>query len=410
MKKNLLLLAACGGMLLAANDAQAQETVVVDESVNIDVTNVECKDNYNHSWRKNWFIEVGAGAQLPFVEDTRFKGDWHHQITAIYNLGFGHWWSPYFGFRMNATYGAIHWDSEGWGKAQNVSLNAEIMWDMLNSICGYSKTRVFSIIPFVGFGGNFSWDYSGYTNCFDRHGNEKTNVWTLPVTAGIQLRFRLCKYVDFFAEGRYVFYSDEWNRNVVNRPLDINAVAVGGFNFNIGGREFTSYNPCEYIGYINALNNQVNDLRAALASSDATVGALQAKTAGLEAQLDSCRNRKPEVVKEVSNNLSSVRYVFFRIGSAVITADQQPNVEMIADYLKNHPQAKVIVKGYASPDGNYDFNVKLAAKRAESVKNALVSRYKIAASRIDASGQGIGEMFSEPSWNRVSICTIEESK
>lgn len=102
--------------------------------------------------------------------------------------------------------------------------------------------------------------------------------------------------------------------------------------------------------------------------------------------------------------------MFFRIGSAVITADQQPNVEMIADYLKNHPQAKVIVKGYASPDGNYDFNVKLAAKRAESVKNALVSRYKIAASRIDASGQGIGEMFSEPSWNRVSICTIEESK
>lgn len=84
---------------------QAQETVVVDESVNIDVTNVECKDNYNHSWRKNWFIEVGAGAQLPFVEDTRFKGDWSHQITAIYNLGFGHWWSPYFGFRMNATYG-----------------------------------------------------------------------------------------------------------------------------------------------------------------------------------------------------------------------------------------------------------------------------------------------------------------
>ena len=52
MQKNLLLLAACGGMLLAANDAQAQETVVVDESVNIDVTNVECKDNYNHSWRE----------------------------------------------------------------------------------------------------------------------------------------------------------------------------------------------------------------------------------------------------------------------------------------------------------------------------------------------------------------------
>ena len=84
-----------------------------------------------------------------------------------------------------------------------------------------------------------------------------------------------------------------------------------------------------------------------------------------------------------------------------------PNVEMIASYLKNHPGSKVLVKGYASSDGNLEFNEKLAAARAEAVKTSLVKRYGIAADRIEAKGEGIGKMFEEQSWNRVSICTIE---
>ena len=40
----------------------------------------------------------------------------------------------------------------------------------------------------------------------------------------------------------------------------------------------------------------------------------------------------------------------------------------------------------------------------------LVKKYKINDTRITAEGQGIGDMFSEPDWNRVSICTIEEGK
>ncbi|MDE6098012.1 MAG: OmpA family protein, partial [Muribaculaceae bacterium] len=90
--------------------------------------------------------------------------------------------------------------------------------------------------------------------------------------------------------------------------------------------------------------------------------------------------------------------------------DQQPNVEMIAAYMKNHPNSKVVIKGYASKDGPLDLNIALAKKRAEAVKTALVNKYKIPASRIQAEGQGIGEMFEEESWNRVSICTLEESK
>ena len=82
----------------------------------------------------------------------------------------------------------------------------------------------------------------------------------------------------------------------------------------------------------------------------------------------------------------------------------------LATYMKKHPEAKVIIKGYASPEGNLAFNEKLAKARAEAVKNILVRKYKIDDTRIASEGQGIGDMFSEPDWNRVSICTIEEGK
>ena len=72
MKKNLLLVMAglgCFGM--ATNSANAQDAVVVEEeSVTYAVSDdaVDCKDNYYSTWHDNWFIQLGAGVNVPFVE------------------------------------------------------------------------------------------------------------------------------------------------------------------------------------------------------------------------------------------------------------------------------------------------------------------------------------------------------
>lgn len=158
---------------------------------------------------------------------------------------------------------------------------------------------------------------------------------------------------------------------------------------------------------IDALNAQINALRGEIDACTAANAAALASAAALQAELDACMNQAPVVKEVVKDNLQSVRYVFYKIGSSVITADQRPNVEMIASYMKNHKDAKVVIKGYASKDGNLDFNIKLAAARAESVKTMLVKKYGISADRISAEGCGIGEMFSENDWNRVAICTLD---
>ncbi|MDE7413290.1 MAG: OmpA family protein [Muribaculaceae bacterium] len=181
---------------------------------------------------------------------------------------------------------------------------------------------------------------------------------------------------------------------------------MAGVNYNFGGNGFKVVEPLNQ-AEIDALNAEINNLRGSLDNKDAENARLKAQAGQLANELDQCRKQGPKVVKEVKNNLESVRYVFFKLGSSAIGADQQPNVEMIAAYLNNHPNSKVVIKGYASKDGPEDVNIRLANQRAQSVKDALMKRYKIPASRITAEGNGIGEMFEEESWNRVAICILE---
>lgn len=44
---------------------------------------------------------------------------------------------------------------------------------------------------------------------------------------------------------------------------------------------------------------------------------------------------------------------------SVVDASQLPNVERVASYMNKHMNATVVIKGYASPEGNLAFNEKL---------------------------------------------------
>ena len=138
MKKQLFLMAALGGVLMSANDVNAQETtgVVVEEST-FAVEQVQCKDIYTPgSWRDNWYIQLGAGMRTPIME----QGTKERRITAIYNIGVGRWISPYLGFRFSAYYGSMHWQKGAMASARTANLNVDFMWDMCNSIAGYNPS------------------------------------------------------------------------------------------------------------------------------------------------------------------------------------------------------------------------------------------------------------------------------
>ena len=401
-------MALCAGALAFGNEANAQD-VFVDDAVTVTEFTCDNSDHYFSNWRNNWFIELSAGANQPLVERQSGPVLQGRLWTVNYGVGFGRWFSPYLGFRIKAIGGPLHWNYAGdannnlsWTRSRHVSLTAELMWDMFNSFGGVNPDRVFSIVPFVGLGGDANWhfrnsegDVPGASNINAAHSNRIKSVqWALPVTAGLQFRFRLCKYVDFFAEARATFYADNWNNVASGRSIESLVSAMGGFNFNIGGRGWNKFNECTYVSQLAALNGQVNDLRAQLLACGQTV-------ADLQSQLP-C----PEVVEKDCANAPLMATVRFLINSDRILPTEEVNIYSMAEWLKANPNEKIVIAGYADKDtGTAEYNMGLSERRAQAVKDALVNTYGIDADRLatKAFGSDVQEYPSHNDWNRIVI-------
>lgn len=397
MKKALFTTALCCALLVPAFGAQAQdETVVVEETAI--VTEVPCKTHYYVDSKDNWFIQFGAGFAIPYVEGRNAQGKYESHLTMNYNVGFGKWFSPYMGWRLSFYGGPLHSPNGNTIKKFNyVNGNLDFMWDMFNSLGGVNSHRVFSIIPYVGFGGTYAWDFRPTGNIVTRDATTKNyHSWTLPVSAGLQMRFRLCKYADFFVEARGSFYGDNFNDVSYGRPIDINLTVDGGFTINIGGRDYQSYNPCDYLGYISNLNGQVNDLRAALAGTAAALAAA-------EAQLP-C----PEVVEAVAVEAAPaplMATVRFTLNSSKIADVEMVNVYNVAQWMNQYPEQNVAIVGYADKDtGTSAYNMGLSKRRAQAVYDALVNKYGINPDRLSISAEGSDvQPYDVNNWNRIVI-------
>lgn len=177
---------------------------------------------------------------------------------------------------------------------------------------------------------------------------------------------------------------------------------------NSNGEHYMTLCPKQYTqADLDEVNAKVNDLRSQLSQSQAELDASKAREKQLARDLNACKQLKNKVVTVQKDGSESLETnVFFDQGKSVVSRAQMPNVERVATFLKNHKGAKVEIVGYASPEGSKEINERIAANRANAVKDLLVKNYKISSSRIKAKGQGVGDMFSEPDWNRVSICTI----
>ena len=172
-------------------------------------------------------------------------------------------------------------------------------------------------------------------------------------------------------------------------------MVYGGLSFNLGKRNYKAYNPCEYVDYINSLNNQVNDLRGALATTAAALAAAEAQLPCPEVQAPAPAAAPP---------LPTVR---FKINSAVITDEEAVNVYNVAQWMKANPEAKVYVQGYADKDtGTAAYNMELSQRRGQSVVDALVNQYGIVPSRltIQANGSDV-QPYETNDWNRIVIFT-----
>ena len=82
------------------------------------------------------------------------------------------------------------------------------------------------------------------------------------------------------------------------------------------------------------------------------------------------------------------RSVFFPLSSSFLGNDAQQKLAETLQFLSDFPQENIVLRGYASPEGNRKFNLRLAQKRQQAVQTYLV-QHGVAPSRIILSDCGI---------------------
>ena len=85
--------------------------------------------------------------------------------------------------------------------------------------------------------------------------------------------------------------------------------------------------------------------------------------------------------------------IFFDFASAAIRPDAEAVLEENADVLRDNSKYSVVIEGYADIQGGAAYNMSLAKRRANTVRDALV-KMGVKASRIDVAVKGETSKFA----------------
>lgn len=351
----------------------------------------------------NWSIGLVGGGVVPTVQSDYIK-----DMRGTYGLDLTKQITP--GFGLGLEYLVSH-NTTGGGNAfdrQNLSLLGK--FNLSNLFCGYNgQPRLFEVEAVAGVG----WGHDFYPT------REGVDANYLTTKYGVNFNFNVgeAKAWTIGIKPAIVYnMNNEGHRtqpsyNVNRSSMEFLVGVTYRFKNSNNGKNYMTLQRAYDQAEVDGLNAKINDLRAQNNDKDATLAQKNEEIRNLQQQLNDCRNQKPVVqTQTVTKNTASLEQtVTFRQGKSVVDASQLPNVERVATFLRNHKSATVTIKGYASPEGSAEVNARIAKARAEAVKKILTNKYKIAENRITAEGQGVGNMFSEDDWNRVSICTINDA-
>lgn len=93
--------------------------------------------------------------------------------------------------------------------------------------------------------------------------------------------------------------------------------------------------------------------------------------------------------------------VLFKPDSVNIMPSQTAQIEVMADYMKKHPDTTIIVAGFVSSLTNLQNAEQIAQQRADIVAGVLINSYYIPSQRLIPIGVGRGTRYEQEEFNEV---------
>ncbi len=266
-----------------------------------------------------------------------------------------------------------------------MNLHGDILFNVSAMLGGYDENRVYEFIPYLGAG----WVHN--------YSKPQTNMISL--NAGIIHKFRLGRAWDLNIEMSFMGTEDRFDGDTGGskwRRYDGVASVTAGLTYYFTPRGFRKPVPARQL----ISESELRDLRDRL-------NRLSVENQNLQNQLDEC-NRRPTVVERPAVvSVNAPRAVFFKINSSTISPQGMLNIEFLTNVLKNNPDMKVKVTGYAdSQIGSAPYNQSLSERRAAAVVDAMVNRFGIDRSRISSEGDGGVNTYNPYYLNRQAYIEV----
>lgn len=374
MKLNKVILS--GVVALSCVSASAQEA---DKTVNV--------------FTPHWYAQAQIGGQYTLGE-----------------IGFGKLLSPNaqvgVGYNFNQVVGARlslnTWQSKAGQKFDGntykwkwnyVAPMVDATFNLTNLFCEYNPDRLVEVGVFGGIGANIAWGNDeaadakaailkseAATEALKYGATPLENLWDGTKTrfvarVGANVDFRVSDRVKLGVELSANTLSDKYNSKKAGNP-DWYFNALVGVKVALGETHTTKVIPAP---------KPVEKIIERIIEKPAPAPAPKVES------------------KVVEENFR--RDIFFPIGNSNIAKSQTTKIAEIVEYMKENPDAKITLTGYADKGtGSAAFNDKIAARRAQTVYNTLAAK-GVAKSRMIKESKGSRvQPFEENDMNRVTIC------
>ncbi len=379
--KNILL---SGVVAMGCISASAQEA---DKTVNV--------------FNPHWYVQVQIGGQYTLGEVGFGK-----LLSPNAQLGVGYNFNKVVGARLSFN----AWQSKAGQKVISDGATTTYKWkwnyiapmvdatfNLTNLFCEYNPNRLVEVGVFGGIGANIAWGNNeakdareailatpGSKNLegYDKTAMPLENLWTgskarFVARVGANVDFRVSDRVKLGVELSANTLSDKYNSKKAGNP-DWYFNALVGAKIALGQTHSTKVIPAP---------KPVEKIIERIIEKPAPAPAPKTET-------------KQEAVDE-----NFRRDIFFPIGNSNIAKSQTTKIAEIVTFMKENPDAKITLTGYADKGtGSAAFNDKIAARRAQTVYNTLAAK-GVAKSRMIKKSMGSRvQPFEENDMNRVTIC------
>ena len=102
--------------------------------------------------------------------------------------------------------------------------------------------------------------------------------------------------------------------------------------------------------------------------------------------------KAPEVEQKILEKGRATLDVEFDTGKAIVKPKYYKDIQSVAEVMKKYPDLKIVIEGHTDNVGGEKYNLNLSQKRAEAIKNIMVTKFNIEPSRLTAKGFG----YSKP--------------